>query len=103
MDVVDRGIEEEIDPFEELDADSQLQYLIGRVMSTEETEEYISGDNSVPMCAEYDDETWEDSFFAGIGESLHILNKEEEKEEEEENETFERVQIPPRIKEAVQA
>ena len=37
-------------------------------------DEYISGDNSIPVCAKYDDDTWENSFFTGI---QRIINREE--------------------------
>ena len=49
MDVVDRGIGRESDPFEDLDTASELQDLIRRTMPTEEqctADEYISCDNS---------------------------------------------------------
>ena len=47
-------------------------------------DEYICGENTVPVCAEYDDESWEESFFTEIGESSLI--PEEEQSEGENNE-----------------
>ena len=87
MTVVSRGLVEEIDPFDELDVDNQLQDLIGKVLPTSEkctADEYICGENTVPVCAEYDDESWEESFFTEIGESSLI--PEEEQSEGENNE-----------------
>ena len=34
------------------------------------------------MCGEYDDDTWEDSLFEGIGESSEVIVDEEEECEE---------------------
>ena len=85
MAVVSRGLVEEIDPFDELDVDNQLQDLIGKVLPTSErctADEYICGESTVP--AEYDDDAWEESFFAEIGESSLI--PEEEQSECEDNE-----------------
>ena len=47
MIVVSRGLVEEIDPFDELDVDNQLQDLIGKVLPTSEkctADEYICGE-----------------------------------------------------------
>ena len=71
-------------PFDEIDEDGNLQGLISRAIPTADTcaaDEYITGDNTVLVCAEYDDDTWEDSFFARIGESSEVKDEEEECEE----------------------
>ena len=87
MVVVSHGLVEEIDPFDELDVDNQLQNLISKVLPTSErcmADEYICGENTVPVCAEYDDDAWGKSFFAEIEESSLI--PEEEQSECEDNE-----------------
>ena len=57
MGVVNRGIEEEFDPFDDLDADHQVRDLISRTMPAEDSytvEEYINGEDCVPVCSEFD-------------------------------------------------
>ena len=70
MDVVNRGIEEEIDPFDVLDAESQLRDLISRAMPAKDictVEEYINVEDSVPVCSEFDNDTWDVNFLEEIG------------------------------------
>ena len=70
IDVVNRDIEEEIDPFDVLYADSQLQDLISRAMPAKDictVEEYINGEDYVPMCSEFDNDTWDVTFLEEIG------------------------------------
>ena len=108
MEVVTRGIEDDFDPFDDLDTERQLQDLITRTMPTAEActaDEYINGDNIVPVCVEYDDDTWEDSFFAGIGESSQAIEDEEDVHDGDE-ESLDISLAPPKIRsfqEAIQA
>ena len=53
------------------------------------------------MCAEYDDDTWENSFFVGIGEVREDNEQEEDEEEEDEEGTLEISPQPLRFKEAI--
>lgn len=57
------------------------------------------------MCAEYGDDTWDDSFFAAIRGSLHFSENEEEEGEEKEQ-SLELQLLSPKVqlfKEAMQA
>ena len=68
--VVNRGMEEEVDPFDDLDADHQVQDLISRTMPAEDrctVEEYINGEDCVPVCSEFDKDTWDNTFLEEIG------------------------------------
>ena len=88
MDVVARGTEEDVDPFDDLDTEGQMQDLISTIMPTAEActaGECISRDDSVAVCAEYADDAWEESFFAEIGESSQMVEEEEEEERDEES------------------
>ena len=86
MGVVDRGIEEEVDPFDDLDADHQVRDLISQTMPAEDrctVEEYINGeDGGVPVCSEFDKDTWDDTFLEEIGEPSQISDNEEGEDDE---------------------
>ena len=59
------GEHEEEDPFQDLDANLQLQDLIAKTLPTQDwcsLEECIGGDSSLPVCLEMDDNSWEDTF-----------------------------------------
>ena len=55
------------------------------------------------MCAEYDDDTWENSVFVGVGEVTEDNEQEEDEEEEDEEEEDEEGTLPQplRFKEAI--
>ena len=81
MGVVNRGIEEEFDPFDDLDADHQVRDLISRTMPAEDSctvEEYINGEDCVPVCKD----TWDDTFLEEIGEPSQISDNEESDDDE---------------------
>ena len=75
MDVVSCDMEE--DPFLDID-EADLQELINDVMPTDScsSQEYVNGDNDIPVCQDMDSETWEEDFLLKLG-------KEDEEEEEE--------------------
>ena len=86
MDVVNRGIEEEIDPFDVLDAESQLRDLISRAMPAKDictVEEYINGEDSVPVCSEFDNDTWDVTFLEEIGGEPSQISDNKEGEDDE--------------------
>ena len=98
--MVTRGIEDDFDPFDDLDTKRQLQDFITRTMPTAEActaDEYINGDNIVPVCVEYDNDTWEDSFFAGLGESSQAIEDEEDVHDGDE-ESLDISPAPPKIR-----
>ena len=68
MEVVTRGLDEDNDdPFLESDACVELQGLIDRTMTTEEScavNEYLSGDDDLPVCVDLDSDNWNDNFLA---------------------------------------
>ena len=85
MGVVNRGLEEEFDPFDDLDADHQVRDLISRTMPAEDSctvEEYINGEDCVPVCSEFDKDTWDDTFLEEIGEPSQISDNEESDDDE---------------------
>ena len=62
---------EESDPFEDVDEvdTSEMHDLIGQLGPTEDNcsvNEYINGDDNLPVCFEFDNEQWEEQFFSSI-------------------------------------
>ena len=56
---------EDEDPLVDLDGQDELQSLIDKISHTEtccEVDEYINGEDDMPVCMEYDND-WEDLFF----------------------------------------
>lgn len=94
LSVVERS---EQDPFLEADECGALQDLISTTMSSDESCEvgdYLTGENSLPVCAGLDDSDWESSFFAE-------LNQEQEpNEEQEEDDEIEHSQMIKTYKDA---
>ena len=84
MDVVDRGMSEEVDPFEDLDTDSLLHNLISRAMPADDrctVEEYTNGEDTVPVCSNFDNDHGTKSSWK-IGDSLQSSDKEEDEDNE---------------------
>ena len=57
------------DPFEDIDETISLTPLISAAMGTIDacsTSEYINGDNELPVCADLDDDYWEDNFMESL-------------------------------------
>ena len=101
--VVTRGAEDEDDdPFQDLDANTDMQDLIARVMPTQDLcslEEYINGDESLPVCVEMDDDSWEDTFLTSLSGPSSGGNSELDEDDEEDNEhDTEDALLPPKLK-----
>ena len=75
-----------------MDGQDELQSLIDQISHTEaccEVDEYINGEDDMPVCMEYDND-WEDHFFAGLNpnsdtslpEDLSLQENPNEEEEE---------------------
>ena len=91
--VVVRGEE---DPFSAADECMALQGLIDKTMSGHEAcplEEYVNGDSDLTVCLDVDDNSWESTFFAHLGQE-----EEEEPSEDKENDDQETVDDEPPLK-----
>ncbi len=83
--VLGRQYEDE-DPFADLEAQEELHDLVDQIPLTEtccQVEEYINGEDEVPVCMEYDND-WEDRFFADLNADSDSFAPEDAHEEEEE-------------------
>ena len=81
MAVPSRADDEENDPFNEVDADTDILNLIERTMTSEECcsgTEYVSGDDCLPVCLELDDDWWDEHFMANIAGARECNNEDEE-------------------------
>ena len=81
MAIPSRADDEENDPFNEVDADTDIQNLIERTMTNEECcsgTEYVSGDDCLPVCLELDDDRWDDHIMANIAGAQECDNEDEE-------------------------
>ena len=64
------------DPFEDLDSQIDLEGHISRTMSTTDkcsAEAYINEDHELPTCAEFNDETWDQTFLECLLARMDIL------------------------------
>ena len=58
------GADGSVDPFADIDEDLELQHLIEQTGCENCTpQEFISGDDDLPVCVEMDDENWENTFL----------------------------------------
>ena len=112
MSVVARAGDEDDDPFQDLDANQQLQDLIAKTLPTQDRcslEEYIGGDSSLSVCIEMDDNSWEDTFLATLSGQSSADNRDEElavDEQDESEDDMEDTQVLPKLKsfrEAIQS
>ena len=88
-DIVSCDMEED-DPFR--DADEQLVGLINDVMPQNSCspQEYVNGEDTIPVCNDMDDATWEEDFLGRLGQ--------EESEPVEEDREEEQQQPVPKLK-----
>ena len=105
FDVVSTCINES-DPFDDIEATLELGDLIERTVGNNScpASEYINGDEDVPVCAEFEDETWEESFF----QSLMDEDGQELPDDRDESDTedFDLLPPPPKLRnfqEAIQS
>ena len=97
MAVPSRADDEENDPFNEVDADTDIQNLIERTMTNEECcsgTEYVSGDDCLPVCLELDDDKWDDHFMANIAGAQECDNEDEEGRSDNESDREDQAAIP---------
>ena len=69
------------DPFEEIESEMDLSQLISSVMGSSEkcsSDVYVAGDNGLVTCAEFDDETWDQTFIEGLTEQTEHSDTEEQ-------------------------
>ena len=97
FDVVSTCINES-DPFDDIEASLELGDLIERTVGNDScpASEYINGDEDVPVCAEFEDETWEESFF----QSLMDEDGQELPDDRDESDTedFDLLPPPPKLR-----
>ena len=89
-------VHDEEDPFSAADECMALQSLIDKTMSGHEAcplEEYVNGDSDLTVCLDVDDNSWESTFFAHLGQE-----EEEEPSEDKENDDQETVDDEPPLK-----
>ena len=103
LDVISVGVED--DPFLEADLRIEVQSLIEKTMPAGgrcDLDEYLQGDDDLPVCMDLDNDSWETDFLDHLGQ-----DEEEADEEEDEGENEMDIELPPpkiqNYKEAVQA
>ncbi len=88
LDVVSHGCEDD-DPFLEADIRTEVQSLIEKTMPEEgrcSVDEYLTGEDELPICVDMDSENWEGEFMAQLGreEQQKVVEDDEEVDNEEE-------------------
>ncbi len=106
LDVISSEVEVEDDPFSDADIRMEVQSLIEKTMPTGgrcDVDEYLQGDDDLPVCMDLNNDSWEADFLDQLGEDeQEVANEEEDKEEDE----MDIEPPPPKIqnfKEAVQS
>ena len=88
---------EDEDPFVHLDGQDELQSLVDQISHTEtccEVDDYINGEDDMPVCMEYDND-WEDNFFAGLNLNSDTSLPEDPSLQENPNEEEEEFDLEP--------
>ena len=106
MAVPSRVDDEENDPFNEVDADTDIQNFIEHIMTNEECcsgTEYVSGDDCLPVCLELDDDRWDEHFMANIADAQECDNEDKEGRSDNESDKEDQAAIPQlkSVKEAI--
>ena len=106
LDVISCDLEEEGDPFLEADTRMEVQSLIEKTMPTDgrcNVDEYLNGDDDLPVCMQLDSDSWEADFLEQVGQEEQEVADEDEDEGDDEMD----VEPPPpkiqNFKEAVQS
>ena len=88
------------DLFQDFDASVELDGLISKTMGTDRcsADEYVNGDNNLPICVEFKDETWDDRFLECLAQSKSVVE-----EEESDTEELDLLPPPPKIKNCKEA
>ena len=82
------------DPFNDVDEVCELRALVGELPdSTYSPEEYVTGDNSLPVCDDAGDD-WDDRFLASISQEQVKI----EEAEDEEDELYDLEPPPPKLR-----
>ena len=84
------------DPFESIDEGLEMSSLISQAMGSLDqcsTEEYVNGDDSLPVCIDLDDDQWDEVFLSSLTreENSPEVTLESEGEEEED------LDVPPTL------
>lgn len=93
LDVVSTCVNDD-DPFTDID---ELNQLIEKTVGTDScpANDYISGDGDLPVCMEYDDATWEESFFQSLKDTDPEIPNDES--DGEESEDIDMLPPPPKL------
>lgn len=59
---------EDEDPFADIDADQGLSSLVSQISDgpTYSAEDYVNGDNDLPVCEEFDGDNWDEQFLSNL-------------------------------------
>ena len=82
---------DDTDPFADIEGSEGLAELISQVASGQDrcsVEEYVDGDSITPVCAEFDDQNWEEAFIQSLTEPA-------ETEQHSDEETDDETDLPP--------
>ena len=79
-------VRDEEDPFSAADECMALQCLIDKTMSGHEAcplEKYVNGDNDLPVYLDVDDNSWENTFFAHLGQEEEEASEDDDQDDQE--------------------
>ena len=90
---------EDENPFDDVEAQEELHNLVDQISVSGTNcpvEEYINGEDDVPICMHYD-EDWEDHFFVELGSSQADSDSLVQEDPDEEEGEFDLQPPPPKI------
>ena len=84
LDVVNRGVEDDSDPFIEADERIELEGLIEKTGDGGcSLDEFLTGDSDLPVCVEMDNDNWDETFFDQLGQNQDEVASRESDEEDD--------------------
>ena len=81
MEIINRAVEEDEEPFLETDASVELQRLISQTVTSEEScavKEYLTGDDDLPICVQDGLDIWDNSFLQDLVQGNETTEKEQD-------------------------
>ena len=88
-----------------MDTDSELAGLVQKLCGDDDysPDEYVNFDEETPVCQEYDDDEWNDSFFNELDASRSRGTRQRDQESSDNEDDEEEAPVPPKIKSYTEA
>ena len=78
-------VSDDEDPFNDIDDEMGMNSLISHAMETPQhcsADEYLTGDNSLPVCVDIDGNNWDENWLNSLTEGAKSVGEDEDEEED---------------------